>query len=310
MAARTSLDGVLLPVITPLSDDGSLDGGALEGLCHHYLDAGLTGIVALGTTGEFATLEPDERRRVVEICAGACRQRGAPLLVGPGSNDTATTIASLRALAEVDGVTAALCLVPYFLRPGEAGAVAHFEALAASSPLPIVVYNFPARTAQPLGTDALLRLAKTPGIVGVKQSLPLDADGLRLLAEAPGGFAVHCGDDAFLFPATLLGASGGISALAHVCTSRVLAMVEAGSAGKVEDGRAHHEALLPVNAALLAEAPPTLFKGVLHAQGRIRSPRVRLPLLPASPAAVDAALAAIDAAGGGGAEPSRRRSAT
>lgn len=296
MASSPALEGVFVPVVTPLAPDGHVDAAALERLCNGLLDDGVRGIVALGTTGEFATLRPDERQRVVEICATACRERGAPCVVGPGSNDTAATIASLQRLAETPGVTAALCVVPYYTLPGQAGVVAHFEALAEASPLPIVLYNIPFRTAQPLEADSLLHLAGHPNVIGVKQSLPLDVGALRVLAEAPSDFSVLCGDDAFLLASTLLGGAGAVTALAHVCTARVVAMVEAARAGKVEEGRRAHEALLPVVRTLLSEPGPVILKAVLHAQGRLASPGVRLPYVPAAPASVDAALRAIEAA--------------
>lgn len=298
MASGAALEGLFVPVVTPLRADGSLDEAALESLVAHYLDAGVDGIVALGTTGEPHTLAPAERRRVVETCARVCRERGAPFVVGPGSNDTAATIAEVRALSEVEGVAAALCVVPYYTRPGRAGAVAHLEAVASASPVPIVCYNFPARTAQQITASDVLRLAEHPNVVGVKQSLPLDADGLAVLAGAPPGFAVLSGDDDFILASILLGGSGAISALAHVCTDRVVGLVAAARAGELAEARRHHDALLAVNAALLAEPPPTVLKGVLFAQDRIASPLVRLPLLPASPGAVGSALEAIEAAGG------------
>lgn len=298
MASSPMLEGVLIPIVTPLAPDGSVDGQALERLCHGYLDEGVRGIVALGTTGEPATLRPEERRRVVEICATACRERGAPCVVGPGSNDTAATIGEVQRLAEVAGVVAALCVVPYYTLPGQAGVVAHFEAVAEASPIPIVLYNIPFRTAQPLEPDSLLHLAAHPNVIGVKQSLPLDVGALRVLAETPADFAVLCGDDAFLLPSTLLGGAGAITALAHVCTARVVAMIDAARNGKVEEGRRHHEALLPVVTACASEPGPVILKAVLHAQGRITSPGVRLPYVPAAPASLEAALRAIEAAGG------------
>src|SRR5262249_20797076 len=115
---------------------------------------------------------------------------------------------------------------------------------------------------------------------------------------APRSFAVLGGEDSVLFPLTLMGGAGAISASAHVCTGRFVAMIECALAGKVEDGRGHAEALLPVVQAAFAEPNPSVFKGVLHAQGRIPTPEVRLPLVHASSVAVERALAAVDAAGG------------
>jgi 4-hydroxy-tetrahydrodipicolinate synthase len=290
------IGGVYLPLITPLTADGAVDAPGLQSLAHHYLDAGLAGLVALGTTGEPATLAPEERRLVVEACAEACTERGAQLIVGPGTNNTSTTIVDVRSLAEVKGVTAALCVVPYYTRPSQAGVMAHFEAVADASPVPLLLYNIPYRTGLALESETILALAKHPNIVGVKQSVPLDRGALRVLAEAPSDFAVLCGEDPYLFPATILGGAGAIAASAHFCTARVVEMIDAALAGNVGAGLARHEALLPVVESCFAEPSPTVIKGVLHARGLIASPAVRLPLLPATPVAVAASLTAIDQA--------------
>ena len=154
--------------------------------------------------------------------------------------------------------------------------------------MPVVVYNIPdAHGPRPRARASLLELARTPNIAGVKQAVAtLDADTLEVLADAPDGFAVLGGEDTLLFPLMCMGAAGTISAAAHLCTERFVAMIECGLAGKIDDGRAHAEALLPVVRSAYVEPNPAVFKGVLHAQGRIATPDVRLPLANAS-AAVD-----------------------
>lgn len=294
-----ALRGVYIPLITPFASDGSVALDALEQLARRYLDAGVAGLVPLGTTGETPLLEPDEQRAVLDVCAAACRAHGAHLIVGAGTNSTRATIAATEALGDVEGVTAALCVVPYYLRPSQAGIVAHFEAVAAASPVPLVLYNIPSRTGRVLEPDGLLRLANHPNVIGLKQSAGgLDDASLAVLADAPPGFAVLSGDDAFLFPLVLLGGAGAVAASAHVCTRRWVEMTECALAGKVDEGRAHHEALLPVVSAGFAEPNPAVFKGVLAVQGLIPTPDLRLPLTNASPGAVERALEAVTAAGG------------
>jgi 4-hydroxy-tetrahydrodipicolinate synthase len=291
------LQGVYVPLVTPFAPDGSVATSAVEGLCEEYLDAGCAGIVALGTTGESSALDPGEQQAVVDACARVCAARGAQLVVGAGTNSTSKTVAAVRALRGTPGLVASLVVVPYYVRPSEAGVVAHFEAVAAESPAPVVVYNIPVRTGRNLGPTGLLHLANNPNVAGVKQAVgAIDTDTLEILASAPRDFSVLGGDDPFLFPTVLMGGAGAICASAHVCTERFVAMIECGLAGKVDDGRAHAEALLPVVQACFAEPNPSVFKGVLHAQGRIPTPSVRLPLVDASGAAVDAALAAVAAA--------------
>jgi 4-hydroxy-tetrahydrodipicolinate synthase len=290
------LEGVYVPLVTPFASDGTVALDAVERLCHEYLDTGVAGIVALGTTGEASALDPRETVAVIEACSRACASRGAQLIVGAGTNSTAKTVEAVDSLRDLPALAAALVVVPYYVRPSEAGIVAHFEAVAAASPVPVVVYNIPIRTGRGLGPAGLLHLAGHRNIAGVKQAVgALDADTLEVLAAAPPSFAVLGGDDAFVYPTVLMGGAGTISAAAHVCTERFVAMVECGLGGKLDDGRAHAEALLPVVQACFAEPNPAVFKGVLFTQGRIPTPDVRLPLVNATAPAVEVALAAIAA---------------
>jgi 4-hydroxy-tetrahydrodipicolinate synthase len=277
-----TLTGVYVPLITPFDAAGQVALDALEALAHDVLDSGASGVVALGTTAEPESLTAAERRDVVDLLAGVCRQRGSRLLVG------ANTVTAVRALPES---TVALSLVPPFVRPGEAGVVAHFAALTAASPVPVVVYHVPYRTGQHLSVDALRGLAALPGVVGVKHAVGgIDADTIALLADPPSGFAILGGDDAFISPLLALGAHGGILASAHVATAEFVALVSSWHAGAAERARALGHRLAALSAALFAEPNPTVVKGVLHARGRIPTAGVRLPLLPAADETVRAAL--------------------
>jgi 4-hydroxy-tetrahydrodipicolinate synthase len=296
-SADLELRGVYIPLVTPFAADGSVALDAVTLLCHEYLDAGASGIVALGTTGETSALTAEEKRAVIDACATVCAERSAQLVVGVGTNNTAATISAAEALAGIPAVSAALVVVPYYVRPSEAGIVAHFRAVADASPVPLVLYNIALRTGRNLSAAGVIEVAAHPNVAGIKQAATgLDLDTLQLLAGAPADFAVLGGEDPFLFPLVLMGGAGAICASAHVCTERFVAMIECALAGKLDDGRAHAEALLPVVTSLFSEPNPAVFKAVLHAQGRIPTPDVRLPLVNASPAAVAAALAAVQAA--------------
>ena len=297
MGSDLRLRGVYVPLVTPFTEDDRVDVACLETLARDALDAGAAGLVALATTGEPTSLTDAERAAVVDAIAAACAERDATLIVGAGTNDTRTTIERHEALAGVPGVAASLAVVPYYVRPSEAAIVRHFEAIAERSPVPLVVYNIPYRTGRGLGAQALLELAAVDGVAGVKQSVgALDADTLELLAAAPDGFAVLCGEDAVLLPMVLMGGRGAVGASANLCTRRFAEMVEDGLAGRVEEARAHAEALLPLVRALFAEPSPAPIKAVLHAQGRIPTPHVRMPLGDASAAAAERAVAAAAAA--------------
>jgi 4-hydroxy-tetrahydrodipicolinate synthase len=297
MASEVVLRGVYVAVVTPFEADGSVATEALEGLVHGFLDAGAAGVVALGTTGESATLDFDEKRQVIAACAAVCTERSAQLIVGAGTNSTAASVAAVTGL-RADPITAVLSVVPYYVRPTQAGCLEHFKAVAGASPFPLVVYNIPYRTGRGLEAATILQLAAMGNVAGIKQAVgSLDLDTLDVLARAPEGFAVLGGDDAFIFPTVLMGGSGTIAASANVLTDRVVAMIECGLAGKLEEGRALARVLLPVAKGLFAEPNPAVIKGVLHAQGLIPTPDLRLPMTAASPGAVEAALAAIEAAG-------------
>ncbi len=299
MATDANLRGVYVPVITPFAEDGSVATDALQRLCGEYLDAGAAGIVALGTTGESTALDADEKHAVIDACAKVCAERSAQLIVGAGTNNTRTTRQAVKELAGTPALVATLIVVPYYVRPSEAGIVAHFRSVAEVSPVPLVIYNIAARTGRNLSAAGVRQLAREANFAGIKQApASLDDDTLELLrlTNSVAGFAVLGGTDTFLLPLVLMGGAGTICASAHVCTARFVEMIECGLAGKVEEGRAHAEALLPVTQALFAEPNPAVFKGVLHAEGRIPTPDVRLPLVNASAGSVQRAVDAIAAA--------------
>lgn len=264
-----SLNGILVPLITPFGTDGAVALDALERLAHQVLDDGAAGLVALGTTGEPASLTPAEQEAVVDVIAAVSREHGTPLLVGARMD-----------LAARPGVTAALSLVPPFVRPGEAGVIAHFEALAGT--VPLVIYHVPYRTGQELTPATIRRLAGIPGVIGMKYATgSIDAGTVELLGGLPDGFALLGGDDPVISPLLALGAHGGILASAHLETRSFADLVPAWRTGDVERARELGTRLAALSRALFAEPNPTVIKAALHDQGRIPTAAVRLPLLPA-----------------------------
>ncbi len=299
MSSDLELQGLYVPIVTPFDRNGGVAADALEQLCHEYLDAGAGGIVALGTTGEAAALDDAERDLVISACSKVCAQRGAPLVVGAGTNSTRASLAMVEKLRGVPGVVAALTVVPYYVRPNETGIVEHFRELADASPVPIVLYNVPYRTGRDLSAEAVLELSLHDNVAGIKQAVGgVDAQSLRILAGAPAGFHVLAGDDAYIFPLAVMGAVGAVSAASHLATRRFVAMIECALTAKIDEGRALAASLLPVVESVFAEPNPAVIKGVLHAQDRIPTLDVRPPLTVASVPAVDRALEAVDAAGG------------
>ncbi|MFE5723939.1 dihydrodipicolinate synthase family protein [Streptomyces erythrochromogenes] len=290
------LHGIHVPLVTPFTRTGEIAAEALEALAHEVLDGGATGIVALGTTGETACLDEAERDLVTGVCARVCRERGAMLTVGAGAVGTRAAEVSLAALARWPQTGAALVTVPSFVRPSAAGVLAHFGRLAEVSPVPLVVYHIPHRTGQPLDAAALRALGSLPRVAGVKYSTgSVDQDAVELLGDRPAGFHVLAGDDVYVSPMLAMGASGGILASAHLATERFAELAAAWRAGDAVRARALGHALAGLSAAAFAEPNPAVVKGVLHALGRIPTPGVRLPLLPASEAAVTSVLERLSA---------------
>jgi 4-hydroxy-tetrahydrodipicolinate synthase len=269
-----TFSGLFVPLITPFGPDGAVALPALESLAHELLDAGATGLLALGTTAEPSSLTAAERAAVLTVVDRVSRTRRTPWIAGVH-----------------DGVVppsadAAMYAVPAFVRPGEEGVIAHFAALAATCPLPVVVYHVPYRTAQPLSAGALLRLASLPGVTAMKYAPgALDATATTFLAGAADlpGFAVLAGDDVLAAPLLALGAPGAVLAAAHIATADYAALTAAWQSGDLPTARHLSHRLAPQSAALFAAPNPTVIKAVLHAQGRIPSATVRLPLTAAAP---------------------------
>ncbi|AWZ08247.1 MULTISPECIES: dihydrodipicolinate synthase family protein [unclassified Streptomyces] len=290
MTQNLAPQGIHVPLITPFTAAGEVASGALEALAHEVLDAGAAGIAALGTTAETASLDEAERDLVTDVCARVCRERGAYLSIGAGASGTRAAEDSLARLKHWPEARAALVTVPAFVRPSAAGVLAHFTRLAEVSPVPLIVYHIPYRTGQPLDAAALRAVGALPGVAGVKYAVgSVDQDTVALLGDLPEGFAVMAGDDAHVSPMLALGAAGGILASAHLATARFVELDAAWRAGDVERARALGHALARLSAAAFAEPNPTVVKGVLYAQGRIPTPDVRLPLLPAGGESVAAA---------------------
>jgi 4-hydroxy-tetrahydrodipicolinate synthase len=289
----TELTGLFVPLITPFTADGAVASDALGRLARRVLGDGATGIVALGTTAEAPTLTDAEQSEVVRICCRVCRDHGASLIVGTGSNNTSRSAVALAALAQYPEVRAALTVVPYYSRPGAAGVLEHFRTLAASSPVPAVVYNILYRTGQAVGWPVMRQLASMPGIAGVKHSAgAIDADTIAMMAKRPAGFSVLGGDCIYLSPLLALGADGAISASAHVCTEAFARLVRLWRDGQATEARQLGHWLGSLSRALFAEPNPAVIKSVLYRLGEIPSPAVRLPLLAAGQESTEAALQA------------------
>jgi 4-hydroxy-tetrahydrodipicolinate synthase len=285
------ITGSLVALVTPMHADGSLDWESLYGLLDWHVAAGTAAIVAVGTTGESATLDPQEHVEVVGHCVRHLGGR-IPLIAGTGSNSTQEAI-DLSREAAAAGADACLLVTPYYNRPSQRGLLRHYEAIAAAVQLPQILYNVPSRTGVDLANETALALAELEPIVGIKDATGKLDRGRELIAAAPEGFAVYSGDDGTAVELMLSGARGNISVTANVAPERVAAACAAALAGDRQRAMEIDRELAPLNRALFVEANPMPVKYALARMGRM-GPGIRLPLVAIegdSAAVVDAALA-------------------
>ncbi len=271
------LRGAMTAIVTPFREGGAVDVAALERLVAWQIDSGVHGLVPCGTTGEGATLRPDEHAQVIATVVNVANGR-VPILAGCGTNDTRTTIDGSERAAKA-GADALLVVTPYYNKPNRSGMIGHFSAIADAVDLPIVVYNVPGRTGQNLGAEMILRLAEIPGVAGVKEAA---GDLLQLSAiveERPAGFAVLSGDDALAVPAVALGADGVVSVVSNEAPALVSEMMRAALGGDFASARSIHYRLAPLMRANFIETNPVPVKAALARLGRCND-TLRPPLGP------------------------------
>jgi 4-hydroxy-tetrahydrodipicolinate synthase len=285
-----TLKGAMTAIVTPFRVDGALDVPALERFVSWQIDAGIDGIVPCGTTGEGATLRPEEHAIVIETAVRTARGR-VPVVAGCGTNDTRTTIAGAERAAKA-GADALLVVTPYYNKPNRSGMRAHFSAVASAVGLPIVVYNVPGRTGQNLSAEQSLALSEIPGVVGIKEAAA-NLEQLAAIVEGRRpGFAVLTGDDALALPAVALGADGVISVVSNEAPGPMAELMRAAARGELELARAIHYRLLPLMRANFMESNPVPVKTALARLGRCGE-TLRAPMGPPDEAtrrAIDDAL--------------------
>jgi len=293
MTTRPVLEGAMTALVTPLRD-GKVDYDALTKLVEWQIASGIDAIVAVGTTGESATLDFDEHIAVVahtvKIAAGRI-----PIIAGAGGNATAEALELTRRSAEA-GADALLHVTPYYNRPNQDGLFRHFEAIARSTTLPIILYNVPTRTGCDLLPDTVARLAAIDNIVAIKEATGNLVRASELIARSGNKVAVISGDDFTAFPCYALGGKGVISVVSNVAPARVAEMWDAVVAGNLSRAREIHYQLMALNHLLFAEPSPAPTKACLHLMGRI-GPELRAPLYPVTAGLVEQLRAELVAQG-------------
>ncbi|MEM8932343.1 MAG: 4-hydroxy-tetrahydrodipicolinate synthase [Acidobacteriota bacterium] len=278
-----SFEGLWVALATPFDADGDFDEPAYRRLIRHVVDGGVQGLLALGSTGEAATLNDAERDRVVATCLDEVATLGVdvPVLVGTGSNATPRAIAWTRRAAAL-GAQGALVVTPFYNKPNPDGMVAHYSAVAEAAPeLPLVIYNVPGRTGTNLGPELLDRLWQLPTAVALKESSGNLGQIDAIVRHLPAGKIVLSGDDPYALPSIALGAQGLVSVMANLVPAETRALVDAALDSRFDVARHHHLRLSPLMEALFVESNPVPLKAALHLRG-LTSDIVRAPLATAS----------------------------
>ena len=281
--------GSIPALVTPFRD-GAFDAPALKRLVDWQIGEGTSALVPCGTTGESPTLGFDEHYQVIDTCLEAAAGR-VPVIAGCGSNDTATAVRHMRH-AQAAGAAAALIVAPYYNKPSQAGIIAHYQALADASDLPIVVYNVPGRTVADISAATMNKLAEIPSVVAIKDA---SGDLARVTEHRAGAGTDFCqlsGNDDLWLPHAVLGGAGCISVTANVAPRLCANFAAACAAGDWARALTLHDRLFNLHQAMFSDSSPAPAKYALSRIHDWFSPEVRLPIIPAS----DASRAAVDAA--------------
>jgi 4-hydroxy-tetrahydrodipicolinate synthase len=267
---------VITAMVTPFDSHGKIDYDATSQLLEYLINNGTDAVVVAGTTGESPTLSHEEKldlfRHTVKIVDSRI-----PIIAGTGSNNTEASIA-LTQEAEKIGVDAALIVAPYYNKPNQRGLYAHFEAVANSTKLPIMLYNIPGRSVITIEPETIIQLAKIPNIVSVKESSGDLAAMTKVISGTPADFSLYSGDDDLTLPVAAIGGDGIVSVSSHIIGNDMQAMLRAYKAGNVSEAARIHGEILPVMQGMFQAPSPTPVKEALNQKG-IAVGSVRLPLV-------------------------------
>lgn len=288
------IQGSMVALVTPMHADNSLDWAALHKLVDWHLEQGTHAIVAVGTTGESATLSVEEHLTVIKKVVDQVNGR-IPVIAGTGANATAEAV-ELTQAAKDAGADACLLVTPYYNKPTQEGLVLHHTHIARAVAIPQILYNVPGRTGVDMKPETVLRLAGVANIIGIKEATGDLVRAEQLIQQAPQGFSIISGDDATAVDLILLGGKGDISVTANVVPAAISQMCELALAGKADEARAINERLLPLHTAMFVESNPIPVKWAVEQLGLIQS-GIRLPLTRLSAQYHQQVKAAMQAAG-------------
>ncbi|MES2939934.1 MAG: 4-hydroxy-tetrahydrodipicolinate synthase [Pseudomonadota bacterium] len=287
------LTGSIVALVTPMHEDGSVDYPTLRKLIDWHIAEGTDCIGVVGTTGESPTVDVEEHHEIIRVAAEQARGR-VPIMAGCGANSTSEAI-DLARFAKQVGAGSQLQVVPYYNKPTQEGMYRHFKAIAeAVGDLPMYLYNVPGRSVADLQHDTVLRLARVPGIVGIKEATGNIERAQWLIQEVPKGFSVYSGDDPTAVALMLCGGHGNVSVTANVAPRLMHELCVAATAGDARGAMEIQRRLMPLHKALFVEANPIPLKWAMARMG-LCGETMRLPMTPLSEAArapVEAALRA------------------
>ena len=274
------ISGSLVALVTPMhSDSLDVDWDALKRLVEWHIEQGTDGVVAVGTTGESATLGVSEHSSVIRFVVDQAANR-IPIIAGTGANSTAEAIVLTRAAKEA-GADACLLVTPYYNKPTQEGLFLHYQAIAEAVDIDQILYNVPGRTACDMQPETVLRLAAIKNIVGIKEATGDLARAKSLIEQSPADFAIYSGDDHSARELMLMGGKGDISVTANVAPKLMAEMCAAAIAGDSATAAAIDARLAPLHDAMFVEANPIPVKWAVSQLG-LMSNALRLPMTPLS----------------------------
>ena len=269
------IKGAITALVTPMRD-GRIDEQGLVDLIEFQIAGGIHGLVPCGTTGESATLDFNEHKRVIDLTVQTVAGR-VPVIAGTGANNTLEAI-ELTASAKASGADAVLSVVPYYNKPSQEGLYEHFKAILEAVDIPMVLYNVPGRTVTNMLPATVARLAALPGVIGIKEACGSLQQVSEVIQRCPRDFIVLSGDDFTAMPTALIGGRGVISAVSNLAPAKMARMMEAALQGNLAEANALHYELFSLMGAMFCYPSPAPAKQGLELMGRIRSAEVRLPM--------------------------------
>ena len=271
--------GSIVALVTPMHEDGSVDYPSLRRLIDWHIAEGTACIGVVGTTGESPTVSVEEHCEIIRVAVEQTAGR-VPVMAGAGGNSTREAI-ELSKFAKEVGADCTLSVVPYYNKPSQEGMFQHFKAITEAVDIPVMLYNVPGRTVADMLPETALRLAKLPGVIGIKEATGNIERACWLVKHAPQGFGVYSGDDGTAIALMLMGGQGNVSVTANIAPRAMADLCRAAVAGDAKTAREIHFKLLSLNKLLFAEPNPVPVKWAMQRMG-LCGGALRLPMVPMS----------------------------